>query len=311
MPNTFEIISRIWRRDQRVAASTQNQALNAIVFLYKRVLNQDPGDFSQTLRAKRSERLWPVVLTQGEVHLILTCLPKTTHGLIIHLLYGAGLRLKEAVRLRVQDLDFIKGVLLVRDGKGGKDRRCTLPEKIQPELKRHLKRVKAQFDRDRMDGFADVYLPNALARKYPNAAKEWKWQYVFPADFPSKDPRSGIIRRHHIYDRSVNSTIKKAVTLAGYTQEGDGSYIPSLVRHPSARIWIEYPNRAGIVRPQEHRNDSDLSTLPEYAGRDCGVAAGSVIDSSKSKVLSAKLVEPLRGTLLNRLLSASEVTSFV
>jgi integron integrase len=199
---------------RKVAASTQNQALNAIVFLYKKVLNQEPGDFSQALRAKRSERL-PVVMTPGEIHLVLTCLPKTTHGLIIHLLYGAGLRLKEAVRLRVQDLDFIKGTLMVRDGKGGKDRRCTLPEKIQPELKRHLKRVRAQFDRDRVDGFVDVYLPNALARKYPNAAKEWKWQYIFPAEFPSKDPRSGMIRRHHVYDRSINVTIKKAVTLAG------------------------------------------------------------------------------------------------
>ncbi len=200
--------------NQHVAASTQNQALNAIVFLYHYVLHKDPGDFSNAVRAKTPERL-PVVLTQGEVNLILKCLPKTTHGLIIHILYGTGMRLKETLRLRIQDLDFIKGTTAVRDGKGAKDRITMLPESVQPALKEHLNRVQAQFRHDLADGFADVYLPYALARKYPKADKEWKWQYVFPAEYPSKDPRSGVRRRHHIYDRSVGKTITKVATLSG------------------------------------------------------------------------------------------------
>lgn len=200
--------------NRNVAASTQNQALNAIVFLYKHVLHKDPGDFSGTMRAKKPQKL-PVVLTQGEMNLVLKCLPNTTHGLIIHMLYGTGMRLKETLRMRVQDLDFLKGTTTVRNAKGAKDRITMLPESVQPALKEHLNRVQAQFRCDLADGFADVYLPYALARKYPKAGKEWKWQYIFPAEYPSKDPRSGARRRHHIYDRSVGKTITKVVTLAG------------------------------------------------------------------------------------------------
>ncbi len=159
---------------RRLSASSQNQALNAIVFMYKYVLHKDPGDFSNALRAKCPERL-PVVLTKGEVNLILKCLPKTTHGLIIHMLYGTGMRLKETLRTRIQDLDFLNGTVTVRNGKGAKDRITMLPENVQPELKTHLNRVQAQFRQDLADGFADVYLPYALARKYPKAGKEWKW----------------------------------------------------------------------------------------------------------------------------------------
>jgi integron integrase len=199
---------------RHVAASTQNQALNAIVFLYKKVLHKDPGDFSNAVRAKIPERL-PVVLTKGEVNLVLKCLPKTTHGLIIHMLYGTGMRLKETLRTRVQDLDFLKGTVTVRNAKGAKDRITMLPESIHPALKEHLNRVQAQFRQDKADGYVDVYLPYALARKYPNAGKEWKWQYVFPAERPSKDPRSNTVRRHHIYDRSVGNTIEKVAKLSG------------------------------------------------------------------------------------------------
>ncbi len=200
--------------NRNVAASTQNQALNAIVFLYKNVLHKDPGDFSGTMRAKKPQKL-PVVMTQGEMNLVLKCLPKTTHGLIIHMLYGTGMRLKETLRMRVQDLDFLKGTTTVRNAKGAKDRITMLPESVQPALKEHLNRVQAQFRRDLADGFADVFLPYALARKYPKAGKEWKWQYVFPAEYPSKDPRSGARRRHHIYDKSVGNAIKKVATLSG------------------------------------------------------------------------------------------------
>jgi integron integrase len=200
--------------NRKIAASTQNQALNAIVWLYQHVLHQPLGDFSGAVRARRPQTL-PVVLTKGEVHLLLTLLPPTQHNLIIRTLYGTGMRLKEALRTRVQDLDFIKNTITVRSGKGQKDRITILPENIQCDLKKHLKRVQAQFQQDLLDGFADVYLPYALDRKYSNAGKQWKWQYVFPADHPSKDPRSQAIRRHHVYDRSVTHVIKKAVTLAG------------------------------------------------------------------------------------------------
>jgi integron integrase len=197
-----------------VAASTQNQALNAIVFLYKKVLLQDPGDFSNAVRAKKPIRL-PVVLTEGEVNLLLTCLEPTQHKLLVRMMYGTGMRRKETARTRVQDLDFIKSTVIVRDGKGRKDRITVFPESIQNDIKAHLKRVKAQFHQDRADGFADVYMPYALARKYPNAAKKWGWQYVFPADHTSKDPRSNVVRRHHFYERSVSKVIEKAVSLAG------------------------------------------------------------------------------------------------
>jgi integron integrase len=198
----------------KVTASTQNQALNAIVFLYKRVLNLELGDFSSAVRAKRPGRK-PVVLTQGEVHLLLTCIDSAQSQLIIRMLYGAGLRLAECVRIRVQDVDFIKSTILVRAGKGDKDRITVLPENVQNDLRQHLKRVKIQFEQDLVDGFENVYLPNALARKYPNAAKEWKWQYIFPAEYPSKDPRTGIVRRHHVYHGSVGRAINRAVKAAG------------------------------------------------------------------------------------------------
>lgn len=200
--------------DRKVTASTQNQALNAIVFLYKHVLMLELGDFSSAVRAKRPARK-PVVLTQGEVHLILTCLDSAQTQLIIRLLYGAGLRLAECVRIRVQDVDFIKSTIMIRAGKGDKDRITVLPEIVQNDLRQHLQRVRMQFERDLVDGFADVYLPHALARKYPNAAKEWKWQYVFSAEFPSKDPRTGILRRHHVYAGSVSRAINRAVKAAG------------------------------------------------------------------------------------------------
>jgi len=240
-----------------VAASTQNQALNAIVFLYRHVLHKDPGDFSNAVRAKCPERL-PVVLTQGEVNLVLQCLPKTTHGLIIHMLYGTGMRLKETLRARVQDLDFIKGTVTVRDGKGAKDRVAMLPESVQPELKKHLNRIQVQFRRDLVDGFADVYLPYALARKYPKAGKEWKWQYVFPAEFPSTDPRSSVRRRHHVYDRSVTNTIKKVTDLTGIQKH----ITAHVFRHSFATHLLEAGTNIRVV--QELLGHKSIETTRIY-----------------------------------------------
>lgn len=243
--------------NKHVAASTQNQALNALVFLYKHVLHIDPGDFSSTVRAKKPQKL-PVVLTQGEMNLILKCLPKTTHGLIIHMLYGTGMRLKETLRLRVQDLDFIKGTTTVRNAKGAKDRVTMLPDSVQPALKKHLNFVQAQFRQDMTDGFADVYLPYALARKYPKAGKQWRWQYVFPAEYPSDDPRSGVRRRHHIYDRSVGKTITKVANLAGIQK----NVTAHVFRHSFATHLLEAGTSIRVV--QELLGHKSIETTKIY-----------------------------------------------
>lgn len=203
---------------RNVAASTQNQALNAIVFLYKQVLGRPLGDFSQAVRAKRPVRK-PVVLSQGEARLLLACMAKGQNRLAAHLLYGSGLRLIEAVRLRVQDLDFIRGILMVRAGKGDKDRLTCFPEVVQADLREHLNHVKRQHQQDLADGFGEVYLPNAIGRKYKNAAKQWNWQYVFPSTRVSTDPRSGVRRRHHVHISAINKEIRKASHLAGITKK--------------------------------------------------------------------------------------------
>ncbi|MFO7557989.1 MAG: integron integrase [Desulfobacterales bacterium] len=161
-----------------VAASTQNQALNAIVFLYKQVLRIDLGDFGKMERAKRSKRL-PSVLTKNEVKQILFLL-EGANAIKAGLLYGCGLRLRECLRLRVKDIDFQQNMLIVRCGKGNKDRRTMLPDDLKPLLESHLKKVKILHERDLKLGFGEVYLPFALERKYPRAPKEWGWQYVFP-----------------------------------------------------------------------------------------------------------------------------------
>jgi integron integrase len=180
---------------REVSASTQNQALNALVFLYGKVLEAPLGEIASVVRAKTSQRL-PVVLTQSEVARLLAGL-RGVQWLVACLLYGSGLRLLEAMRLRVKDLDFSRRALLVRDGKGAKDRVVTLADELIEPLRRHLENRRSLFDQDCAEGCGEVYLPFALARKYPNAATEWAWQYVFPATQLSFDPRSGARRRHH------------------------------------------------------------------------------------------------------------------
>jgi len=195
--------------ERNVAASTQNQALNALNFLYKVVLEKPLGDISGVTHAKRPKRL-PVVLTTREVGEILARL-KSVHWLIACLQYGSGLRLLESVRVRVKDLDFMHRAILVRNGKGGKDRVTTLSDDLIVPLQRHLENRKTLFEQDMQQGFGSVYLPHALARKYPSAPEEWGWQYVFPATRLSTDPRSGAKRRHHLDESTVQRAIKLAV----------------------------------------------------------------------------------------------------
>jgi integron integrase len=192
-----------------VAASTQNQAFSALLFLYQKVLDVDPGRIEGVIRAKRPQRL-PVVLTRDEVKRVLAELEGTYH-LIGLLLYGAGLRLLECLRLRVKDLDYTMNQIIVREGKGDKDRVTILPKAALSALTDHLVRVQKLHDRDLERGYGRVYLPHALERKLPHAAAEWVWQYVFPSANLSVDRRSGIKRRHHAHEGSVSRAITEAV----------------------------------------------------------------------------------------------------
>ena len=201
---------------RRVAASTQNQALNALVFLYHQVLEQDLGSIGEFARAKRPQRL-PTVLTRDEVSRLLAGLDGT-YRLIARLLYGTGMRLLEGLRLRVKDLDFDRNQIIIRDGKGEKDRVTMLPASLQTELRAHLERVHRLHENDLTAGNGRVYLPYALAEKYPNANQEWAWQYVFPAKSLSTDPRSGDRRRHHVDETSLQRAIKIAVRTARLTK---------------------------------------------------------------------------------------------
>lgn len=197
----------------RVSASTQNQAFNALLFLVRDVLRREFGDLKGTIRAKKGARL-PVVLSVDEVKGLFGHL-SGRNLLIVQLLYGAGLRLMECARLRVQDIDFDAGLLYVRGAKGDKDRTTILPESVRERLRAHLEDVMSLHKKDIEAGHGEVYLPGALEKKYPNTGKKWGWQYVFPADRLSVDPRSGKVRRHHISDTAIQSALRVALRKAG------------------------------------------------------------------------------------------------
>lgn len=198
---------------RQVAVSTQNQALNAIVFFFSHVLKQPLGELAGFVRAKRPRKL-PVVLTPSEVATLLGAL-EGTQWLMAALLYGTGMRLMEGIRVRVQDVDFSYRQITVRDGKGGKDRRVPLPEALIAPLQAHLARARQLHEEDVRNGYGEVFLPNALARKYPNAAREWGWQYVFPSGRLSADPRSGKIRRHHLHENGLQRAVQGARRKSG------------------------------------------------------------------------------------------------
>lgn len=201
-----------------VAASTQNQALCALLFLYRDVLRVELPYVEGIERARRPTRV-PVVFTRQEVERLLSQLAGTSE-LICCLLYGAGLRLMEALRLRVKDLDFDYGQITVRSGKGEKDRRTILPRPLAEPLQLHLARMKLMHEQDLREGHGAVHLPYALARKYPQAAREWVWQYVFPSANLSTDPRDDVIRRQHVSPDAVQRAVRRAVHLAGITKHG-------------------------------------------------------------------------------------------
>jgi integron integrase len=196
---------------RNVASSTQNQAFNAILFLYNHVLDIDMPQDINALRSKKPVRV-PTVMTREET-LKLIAMMHGTHQLMAKLLYGCGLRVMECIRLRVKDIDFELNQIIVRDGKGKKDRITVLPDGVKAALREHLIYVKRLHQDDLARGFGRVYLPNALAKKYPNADRQWGWQYAFPAKTLSKDPRSGMKRRHHLHVSCIQKAIRKAVNL--------------------------------------------------------------------------------------------------
>jgi integron integrase len=198
--------------ERTVAASTQNQALSAILFLYREVLRKEIEPILLS-SAKRPERL-PTVLTHEEVLRVINHL-SGTHKLMAQLLYGSGLRLMECIRLRIKDIDFEYKAITVRDGKGEKDRVAPLPDTITADLKRQMERARILHEQDLAEGYGEVYLPDALQRKYPNAARDLLWQYIFPAAKRALDPRSGVERRHHLDETALQRTVKQATQKAG------------------------------------------------------------------------------------------------
>ena len=242
--------------ERAVAANTQNQALNALVFLYNNVLNRPFGELETFVRAKRPQRL-PEVMTREEVQSLFTHMEGVSL-LMAGLMYGGGLRLMECVRLRVMDLDFGRRQIMVRDGKGQKDRVTMLPERFSAPLQEHLARVRTVYEEDRGKGIPGVYMWSALGRKYPKAALEWKWQYVFPAKSLSVDPRSTTVRRHHISENLVQKAVKEAVERAGLTRR----ISCHTLRHSFATHLLEA--RYDIRTVQELLGHADVSTTMIY-----------------------------------------------
>lgn len=241
---------------REVSASTQSQALNALVFLYDQVLLKPLGDMEKFDRPKRKRRL-PVVLSKSEVNALLSQM-SGVYGLMAGLMYGTGMRLMECLRLRVKDIDFGYRQITVRFGKGEKDRYVPLPERYREELQGHLKGVKEIHDKDLELGYGEANLPQALGRKYPNLAREWGWQYVFPSSRISVDPRSGKLRRHHLHENSLQKAVKKGAREAGLSKNVNCHSL----RHSFATHLLE----AGydIRTVQELLGHSDVSTTMIY-----------------------------------------------
>jgi integron integrase len=243
-------------QQRQVAPGTQNQALAALLFLYRRVLGMELPWMDSMVRAKRPQRV-PTVLARGEVERLLAHVDGTA-GLVVRLLYGSGLRIMEAVRLRIKDVDFARREITVRDGKGGKDRRVPLPDVSILDLKQQIERALALHAQDREAGVRGVWLPHALARKYPNAATEPGWQYVFPSASVSFDAREGVRRRHHVDPDRVQRAVKRAAR--------DGGIVKPVTCHTMRHSFATHLLEGGydIRTVQELLGHADVSTTQIY-----------------------------------------------
>jgi integron integrase len=242
--------------DKHVSASTQNQALSALLFLYKRVLEVDLEWIDDVVRAKRPKRL-PVVLSKNEVTAILKAM-SGTNGIIAKLLYGTGVRLMEVLRLRIQDVDFEQRQIVVRSGKGAKDRITTLPESLVESLKEHFLTVRDIHNNDLAEGYGRVYLPFALDRKYPNAGVEFGWRYCFPSLKRSVSPRTGVVGRHHLNENNIGRAIKTAARRVGVNKRVSSH----TMRHSFATHLLE--NGYDIRTVQDLLGHKDVSTTMIY-----------------------------------------------
>jgi len=242
--------------NRNVSASTQNQALNALLFLYRHVVSRDMGDLGEVLRAPGRKKV-PTVLSKGEVKLLLDGVDGTM-GLIVRLLYGSGLRVMETMRLRVKDVDFANGLVLVQEAKGGHGRRTMLPQTLVVPLREHLVKVRRLYEADRAEDRPGVSMPEALAVKVPGSEKSWPWFWVFPARGESRDPRTGEARRHHVLEDYVQRVVKKAAQRAGIEKPVS----PHALRHSFATHLLE--GGQDIRTVQELMGHRDVATTMIY-----------------------------------------------
>ena len=259
--------------EKNVAKSTQNQAFNALIFFYREVLKRPLEGRVDAVRSRKKQRL-PVVMSKEETHRVLSAMSGTTQ-LMAKLFYGSGLRLMECIRLRVKDIDFELNEIRVHSGKGDKDRLVPLPESIKTALKTHIERVKLIHEHDLAEGNGEVYLPQALARKYPKAGKEWEWQYVFPSHKISLYPRKNVMRRHHMDPSSLDRAIKRAVKLAGIIKRVSSHTF----RHSFATHLLQTGTDIRTIQSLLGHNDVSTTMIYTHVLRQGGQGVKSPLDT--------------------------------